>query len=82
MGTSPVLDVDAILSRYGLSREDFCDRLGLGMPTIRSWMRGDRKPSVPVCQLAEERLGIPKHELRPDLWQPPPPRTRAKAMAV
>ena len=81
MVTSPVLDVDEILSRYQLSRDQFCERLGLGMPTLRSWVRGDRKPSTAVCQMAEELLGIPKHEFRPDLW-PPPKSRRCKAMAA
>lgn len=86
MVTSPVFDIDAVLSRHGLSREAFCDQLGLGMPTLRAWVRGDRKPSVLVCQLAEERLAIPKHELRPDIWpkpkSTPPRRSGARAMAI
>jgi transcriptional regulator with XRE-family HTH domain len=84
MGAIPAIAIDAVLARYGLSREAFCDGLGLGMATVRSWHRGDRKPSLFVCQLAEERLGIPKHELRPDIWPPPPPerRTKASAMAI
>jgi transcriptional regulator with XRE-family HTH domain len=77
MATSATFDIDRILRRHGISREAFCQGTGLGIATVRSWARGDRKPSVPVCQLAEERLGIPKHELRPDIW--PPPRRRHAA---
>jgi ribosome-binding protein aMBF1 (putative translation factor) len=77
MADAPILDPDAIMARYGVSRDDLLTKLGIGWATVRSWRRGDRKPSLAVCQLAEKRLGIPKHELRPDVW--PPPTKAAKA---
>lgn len=79
MGDTPAIDIDAVLARHRLTREEFCERLNLGISTIRSWVRADRKPSLAVCQLAEERLRIPKHELRPDVWTPPSRSRRAAA---
>jgi len=76
-----IVDFDAVLARHGLDRDGFCARLNLGLPTFRSWVRGDRKPSIQVCQRAEQVLGIGKHELRPDLWTPPP-RQRRRALAA
>jgi transcriptional regulator with XRE-family HTH domain len=75
------LDIDAVLKRYRLTREEFAERLALSMQTIRSWSRGDRRPSLQVCMLAEEKLGIRKHELRPDIW-PKQSRTRRLKVAA
>jgi transcriptional regulator with XRE-family HTH domain len=85
MPDAPALDIDAILIRHGLSRGEFCEQMGLSMSTIRSWHRGDRKPSLDACQLAFDRCNIGKHELRPDVWPTPPPApatTRSRRNAV
>jgi transcriptional regulator with XRE-family HTH domain len=82
MGEFTALNVDAMLGRHKLTREDFCEQMSLSMNTIRAWQRGDRRPSLEVCQLACERLNISKHELRPDVWPPPTSRSKRSLAAA
>jgi hypothetical protein len=78
-------DYAAILTRHGLTKEDLCLKLDIGVTTWYSWLRGARKPSPELCLRAEQQ-GIGKHELRPDLWPPSPAPVarpaRRKAMAA
>lgn len=71
MDADKPIDLDAVLKRHGLVTKDLSHVLGVSMVTVRWWKRGIRKPSIENARLAEVKLGIPKHELRPDLWDPP-----------
>lgn len=46
-----------------------------GMPyqSVYRQYRGQRKPSGEYAILYEKILGIPRSEIRPDLWPPTPP---------
>jgi transcriptional regulator with XRE-family HTH domain len=69
--------IDRVLERHGLSREQFVAAAGVSLASYRCYRRGVRSPSAEVV-IAVERLGIQRHELRPDLW-PPPGRRKASA---
>jgi len=71
------IDLDAVLARHGLKRADLA-ALGLNSRAIDYWRSGDRKISIPAAQTISTQLGIPLHELRPDIW-PPPAKPPAKA---
>jgi transcriptional regulator with XRE-family HTH domain len=81
MGNFPPAGIETLLTRHGITKEELCQRLGIGEPTWRSWLRGDRRPSPEAC-LRAEIYGIGKHELRPDLWPPPTPMEPAKRKAM
>ncbi len=55
----------AVRAAGGPSR--LADRLGIRSPSIYSWTR------IPAARVAgvEAASGIPRHELRPDLWSAP-----------
>lgn len=46
-------------------------KMGIAYGTIYSHYRGSRNLSADAAIAYEELLGIPRHELRPDLWPPP-----------
>ena len=62
--------IDAILKRHRLTEDEFCARSGLRIGTIRAWRGLRRAANVETCLMLEEKLGIPRHELRPDLFTP------------
>jgi DNA-binding transcriptional regulator YdaS (Cro superfamily) len=63
--------LDAVLARHGRKPADLI-AAGFSQRMVNYWRRGDRPISVGSAQLIEQHLGIPKHELRPDVWPPPP----------
>lgn len=50
-------------------------RLGAPYQTLYKQYRGDRNIGVRSALLYEQLLGIPRSELRPDLWPPTSPNT-------
>ena len=50
-------------------------RLGAPYQTLYKQYRGDRNVGVQSALLYEQLLGIPRSELRPDLWPPAAPST-------
>lgn len=64
-------DLAAILEPRGLKESDLAQVLSVSERTVLFWRTGERKPSIHHAREAERLLGIPRHELRPDLWQPP-----------
>lgn len=72
------IDLPAILEPRGLKESDLVQVLGVSDRTVLFWRMNERKVSVENARRAEELLGIPKHLLRPDLWDPPPTSKRTK----
>lgn len=62
------------ITRYREERdmtlEQFAALLGLRAPAICKWEKGGRKISAERAVEIEQRVGIPRHELRPDLFSP------------
>jgi hypothetical protein len=88
------IDLDAVLARHGRTRADLVG-LGFSMRTVDYWRSGGpshpsagrkptSRPSVRAALLIEKELGIPRHELRPDIWPPPakPKARRREAVAA
>jgi hypothetical protein len=71
------LDIERVLKRHGIDAKAFCAGAKIGMQTYRTYKRGDRVPSVATVIRVESALNIPRHELRPDVW-PPPPKVRSQ----
>ena len=46
--------------------------IGVKSPSIYSWRRAPAKHAAAI----ERASGVPRHVLRPDLWDPPPSRRR------
>ena len=42
------LDVKNIRHRLGMTQEEFAQAVGVRIPTLRHWERGDRKPRRPA----------------------------------
>jgi hypothetical protein len=63
--------IEEVLKRYAVEPAVFCDQVGIGMHSYRHYRRGSRIPSIETVMAAEQKCGIPRHELRPDLWAPP-----------
>jgi len=55
-------------SRKGLNQEAAAQQLGLKAPTLCRFEKGNRRPSPRLAKKISEKTGIPKSELRPDIW--------------
>lgn len=64
-----------ILERHGLTVNDVAKK---GIPYCSVWQQwtGRRSVGVKAAIRYEELLGIPRWELRPDLWAPPEPQAQ------
>lgn len=54
----------------GLTLLDICKQTGLPYPTVYRHAFNQRRISAEVALVYHRALGIPLHELRPDLWPP------------
>jgi putative transcriptional regulator len=54
-------DVKKIRASLGLSQALFARFLGVGVKTVRSWERGDRKLSGMACRFLDEIAFSPEH---------------------
>ena len=61
-----------ILRKRGLSIADASRASGIPYVTIAQHVRGARAISAALAIKYERPLGIPRSELRPDLWPPDP----------
>lgn len=82
--------MEDVLARYGITRKDLVRALGVRAETVRLWCsdqpRPGRKaptsrPSAKNALAIERLLGVPRWEMRPDLWEPPAARASAPARA-
>jgi transcriptional regulator with XRE-family HTH domain len=81
--SDPRTPIDQVLVKHGLTAEAFCERLGLSPDTLRKWRKGLRAMSYRLAIRCEEEFGIPRHELRPDIFpaRRPPARQPRKALS-
>lgn len=59
------------LDARGLRKSDLCGVDGLCYSLARRHYMGERSIGAKYAILYETLLGIPRSELRPDLWPPP-----------
>ena len=55
----------------GLTDAAVAVRLGLSDEAVRLWRVGKRAVTAERALEIEAKLGIPRHEVRPDLWDAP-----------
>jgi DNA-binding transcriptional regulator YdaS (Cro superfamily) len=61
-----------MLDERGISIQEMIAKTGYSASTVSSWNYNMRQPSVKAALKIEKVIGIPRHDLRPDIWQPPP----------
>ncbi len=61
----------------GLTAESVASWFGLSEVTLRSYENGARKIPPEFAVAFEARTGVPRHELRPDLFGPAPTKEAA-----
>lgn len=64
------MDINAIIAAGG-GPSKLGAALGLKHSSVCDWRLGGKVPARHVPKLSE-LTGIPRHRLRPDLWEPPP----------
>ena len=65
--------IDRVLAEYGVDSQTLALALKVSTEAVRTWRRGTRRITPDAARLTEQRFGVPKHLLRPDLWDAPPP---------
>lgn len=71
------------LTERGLTDGDFAAQVGVSDELVRLWRHGRRAISAKRAVIISKITGIPRHELRPDLWEPPAkPRRKRTPLAV
>ncbi|WP_257267132.1 NadS family protein [Endozoicomonas sp. ONNA2] len=58
------LDIKAIRSSVDMTQEEFAKAVGVKLPTLRHWERGDRKPTGPARVLLNLLSREPETVLR------------------
>jgi DNA-binding transcriptional regulator YdaS (Cro superfamily) len=61
---------DAILAEHSVSPADIMTSLGVSKFALYKWRTGACRPHPAHAVEIEEKFGIPRHKLRPDLWDP------------
>jgi transcriptional regulator with XRE-family HTH domain len=69
--------LESVIERHG-GVAHLAEALGITVTAVGYWKRGERQPSAEIARLAYDKLGIPPHEMRPDLWDPPCAQTPLK----
>lgn len=52
----------------GLTQSDIAEALGVAQSAVSNWSRGEKEPSAERAVDIETKLGVPRSEIRPDLW--------------
>ena len=60
---------------------EFATLVGVSGELVRCWRHGIRAITAKRAIEISRVTGIPRHELRPDLWEPPAPWPTAKRAA-
>lgn len=68
-----IYPIDRVLAEYGVESQTLALALRVSTEAVRTWRRGTRRITPDAARLTEARFGVPKHLLRPDLWDPPEP---------
>jgi DNA-binding transcriptional regulator YdaS (Cro superfamily) len=63
--------IAAYLTEHGLTDAELANQVGVSAELVRLWRHGRRTISAKRAVVVSRVTGIPRHELRPDLWEPP-----------
>ena len=77
--TGAIPGVEAALSYIDLSCDRLGKRLGVTGEAVRLWRRGKQRMSGRHAEQLDGMFGVPRHLLRPDLFDPPPESAAAVA---
>ena len=61
----------AYMSESGKTDAEIAAALGVNAEVVRLWRHGRRRISAERAIALSKLTGIPRHELRPDLWEAP-----------
>ena len=56
-----------ISASYG-NQKNACEALGVPTSTFSSWVKEQKKPSISNVKMLVKKLGIPREEIRPDIF--------------
>lgn len=73
------MELPDILRRHGVDETQVIEALGVSAETMRLWKKRERRISIRNAITLEEMFGIPRHELRPDIYPPPHQASEAAA---
>lgn len=69
MDAPPIVStVDAVVAKYFRTKREFAQAIGVSEQRLQKW-RHTKIPAELVLPI-QARTGIPRHELRPDLYPP------------
>lgn len=57
------------LKRPGRSLTEWAALADVSVATVSRWASGKSRPDVHQAEALAGKLGLPKHVLRPDIWQ-------------
>jgi transcriptional regulator with XRE-family HTH domain len=60
-----------LLAHHNVTEADVAAALGVTPKAVRNWRNGAYGPSPAMARAIEKEFGIPKHLLRPDIWDAP-----------
>lgn len=62
-------DLKTLFRRSGKRQREIAEAVGRSEGAISQWVNGDREIPADLVLRVEEFTGIPRHHLRPDLWE-------------
>ena len=65
------MSMSTAMAARGLTDTAVAGRLGLSDEAVRLWRVDKRTVTAERALEIEAKLGIPRHEVRPDLWDAP-----------
>lgn len=71
------MPISEVMEAKGLSDAQLAELAQVSPETARLWRHGQRKPSPEKAKELAKLLEVGKHEIRPDLWDPPPEQAAA-----
>lgn len=71
--------VDEVVAKHFQTKKEFADKIGVSEQRLQKWRR-TKIPAELVLQI-EEKTGISRHELRPDLYPIERQKSRQRASA-
>ncbi|MCB8878766.1 sulfate adenylyltransferase subunit CysD [Acidisoma cellulosilytica] len=62
-------DLKTLFRRSGKRQREIAEAVGRSEGAVSQWVNGDREIPADLVLKVEEFTGIPRHHLRPDLWE-------------
>jgi hypothetical protein len=62
-----------LMDEHQVSSHDLMVALQVTPKAVRNWRDGSRQPTPDNARIIEKKFGIPKHRIRPDIWDDPAP---------